>query len=66
MCIPKWKAHVTVTINPQVLAFGQKPSRKTVPGYSVGEKPDFPAGGLESGGRTHVDFITLALPNLFR
>lgn len=44
MCIPKWKANVTVTINAQVLAFGQKPSRKTVPGYSVGEEPDFEMG----------------------
>lgn len=44
MCIPKWKANVTVTINAQVLAFGQKPSRKTAPGYSVGEEPAFHMG----------------------
>lgn len=46
MCIPKWRANVTVTMNAQVLAFGQKPSRKIVPCYSVGEEPDFAAEGL--------------------
>lgn len=39
-----------MAINAQVLAFGQKPSRKTVPHYSVEEEPGFPTEGLESGG----------------
>lgn len=49
--LPKWKANVvTVTINPQVLAFGEEPGRKPVPGYSEGEEPVLLNGGLESGG----------------
>lgn len=41
-----------MTVNPQVLAFGQEPSRKTVPGNTVGEEPDFLNGSLESDGCT--------------
>jgi len=51
LCIRKWKANiVTVTINPQVLAFGQEPSRETAQGCAVGEEPVFLKGGLEPGG----------------
>lgn len=54
-------------MNAQVLAFGQKPSRKIVPHYSVGEEPDFPAEDLSLvDEHTHVTFLTLALPHLFR